>query len=128
MTGSSLVLVKPLGFSISSRHLKRAGLDYWENVEVTLIDDLVSFLEAEEKPFYFFSSHAEKLYTEIPYTDNDLLIFGSETAGLPRIFKEKWPERFYTIPMKAGKRCLNLASAASIVIYEAWRQKSFAGR
>ena len=126
VTGASLILVKPLGFSVSSRHLKRAGLDYWENVEVTLIDDLFTFLSSTNLPFYFFSSHAKKLYTDISYTKEDLLIFGSETAGLPSIFWEKWPERFCTIPMKEGKRCLNLASAASIVLYEAWRQRSFA--
>jgi len=125
VTGSSLILVKPLGFSVSSRHLKRAGLDYWENVSVTIIDDLLFFLDKTDQPFYFFSSHAKQLYTEIAYPENALLIFGSETGGLAPVFHERWPDRFCTIPMKAGSRCLNLASSASIVMYEAWRQNHF---
>ena len=125
VTGSDLILVKPLGFSTSSRMLKRAGLDYWEGVSVTFLDDLESYLDSLTSEFYFFSSHGKKLYTEIPYEPSDQLIFGSETAGLPSQFWKKWPEKFYTIPMKTGARCLNLANATSIVLYEAWRQKQF---
>ncbi len=125
VTGSDLILVKPLGFSTSSRMLKRAGLDYWEGVSVTFLDDLYVYLESLSSNFYFFSSRGTKLYTEIPYESDDHLIFGSETAGLSSFFWERWPEKFYTIPMKTGARCLNLANAASIVIYEAWRQKQF---
>jgi tRNA (cytidine/uridine-2'-O-)-methyltransferase len=125
VTGSSLVLVKPLGFSTASRHLKRAGLDYWENVSVTIIDDLLSFLSASSESFFFFSSHAKKLYTEVSYPENALLIFGSETGGLSPIFHERWPDRFCTIPMRENQRCLNLASSVSVAVYEAWRQNSF---
>ncbi len=124
-TGSSLTLVKPLGFSTSSRMLKRAGLDYWENVEVNQIDDLLSYLEKTEKNFYFFSSKAKKIYTDAAYEKDALLIFGSETFGLSPIFSERWPERFYTLPMKKGIRCLNLAISVSIVLYEAKRQHNF---
>jgi tRNA (cytidine/uridine-2'-O-)-methyltransferase len=117
--------VTPLGFSISHRRLKRAGLDYWEGVDVKLIDDLEAYLENAPFPFYFFSSKAKKLYTTIPYTPADHLIFGSETKGLPPSFHEKWSDRFYTLPMKPQSRCLNLSNTAAIVIYEAWRHQNF---
>jgi tRNA (cytidine/uridine-2'-O-)-methyltransferase len=121
-TGTGLILVRPLGFSTQNRWLKRAGLDYWEGVEVEEIDDLESVLEGS---FFFFSSKATKLYTEAPYEAGSQLIFGSETAGLPPQFFEKWPDRFYTIPMRTGARCLNLATSAAIVLYEALRQNQF---
>lgn len=127
VTGSSLVLVHPLGFSTQSRHLKRAGLDYWEGVEVTEIQDLELYLEQTPHPFYFFSSKATRLYTEPTYTEDSLLIFGSETEGLAPIFWEKWPQHFYRIPMKPESRCLNLASSAAVVLFEAQRQCGFAG-
>ncbi len=125
VTGSALTLVRPLGFSTSARMLKRAGLDYWENVTVNLIDNLVDYLENTSKAFYFFSSHAKQPYTEASYSSDDLLIFGSETAGLPALFRERWPECFRTIPMRKNNRCLNLSNAVSVVIYEAWRQQQF---
>ena len=85
-TGADLLLVRPLGFSTQNRHLKRAGLDYWEGVNVQEIDDLPGYLEKETAPFFFFSSHAEPSYTEARFTSNSLLIFGSETEGLPPSF------------------------------------------
>jgi len=125
VTGSSLILVRPLGFSLGSRHLKRAGLDYWGNVSVTVIDDLAAYLETTNGPFYFFSSKATLIYTEITYTPSDSLIFGSESSGLPSYLWERWPDRFFSIPMKQGSRCLNVASAVSIVLYEGLRQQKF---
>ncbi|MBM3207590.1 MAG: tRNA (cytidine(34)-2'-O)-methyltransferase [Chlamydiae bacterium] len=125
VSGNDLVLVRPLGFSISDRQLKRAGLDYWEEVKVDVIDDLDEYLKSTSNSFYFFSSHATKLYTEIEYTSTDLLIFGSETSGLNPIFLEKYPEKFVTLPMKKNSRCLNLSNTVSIVLYEAWRQQGF---
>lgn len=134
LTGCELVLVRPLGFSTSNRMLKRAGLDYWEGVSVSLIDDLDQFLSETDAPAFFFSSHATKLYTAATYPEDALLIFGSETAGLPPFFHQKWSEHFYTIPMrKQSDRvrqetgCLNLSNAASIVLYEALRQQQFVG-
>jgi tRNA (cytidine/uridine-2'-O-)-methyltransferase len=126
VTGAELVLVTPLGFSTSSRMLKRAGLDYWENVSVTYIDDLTKYLEQTTCPFYFFSSKASTCYASTSYSDDAILIFGSETSGLPILFHEKWPDHFLTIPMQKNSRCLNLSNAVSIVIYEAWRQQGFA--
>ncbi|MEX0962048.1 MAG: tRNA (cytidine(34)-2'-O)-methyltransferase [Simkaniaceae bacterium] len=125
VTGASLSLVRPLGFSVSNRHLKRAGLDYWEGVDVTFIDDLFEYLKRTNRRPIFFSSQASQSYTEIQYQTDDMLIFGSETEGLPSIFKENWPENFVTLPMKKGARCLNLSNSVAIALYEAWRQIEF---
>ena len=125
VTGSDLILVKPLGFSTSSRMLKRSGLDYWNEVNIIEIDDLTSFLENESSPFYFFSSKAKKKYTDIQYTDDAILIFGAESKGLPDNFREKWGDNFVTIPMKKNARCLNISNSVSIGIYEALRQQNF---
>lgn len=125
VTGSSLILVRPLGFSVSNRWLKRAGLDYWEGVDVSFLDDLESYLKKTKECFYFFSSKATQRYSDIQYTATDMLIFGSETSGLPQKFVDQWPDRFATIPMRPGSRCLNLATSAGIVLYEAWRQQNF---
>lgn len=125
VTGSDLILIPPLGFKISDRKLKRAGLDYWEGVSMTLIDDLFSYLQGLESPFYFFSSHALKKYTDVSYTSHDHLIFGSETEGLPSLYWERWPDRFLTLPMIPRSRCLNLSTSVGIALYEAWRQIKF---
>jgi len=124
-THSDLLLVSPLGFRTTDRHLKRAGLDYWDGVAVNIIEDLDTLLRHSQEPFYFFSSHATVLYTEATYSSSTLLIFGSETNGLPSIFHTTWPDRFRTLPMAKNCRCLNLANAVSIVLYEAWRQQGF---
>lgn len=126
VTGCDLILVRPLGFSITDRWLKRAGLDYWEGVNVEVVDDLEELLNKAQGNFYFFSSKATKRYSDVKYQKDDLLIFGSETSGLPTELTEKWPDRCATIPMIDGSRCLNLATSAGIVVYEAWRQQSFA--
>lgn len=126
VTGTDLVLVTPLGFSTTDRWLKRAGLDYWEGVNVEMIDNLEAYLDSYPHPFYFFSSHAKKLYTEVPYDQNTALVFGSETSGLPPLFHEKWPERCVTLPMIEKKRCLNLATSVGIGLFEALRQNNFA--
>ena len=125
VTGHSLVLVKPLGFSVANRHLKRAGLDYWNEVSIEIIDDLYSYLKNTDKSFYFFSSKAKKNYTEIHYTSDCLIIFGSETKGIPPIFFQTWPENFVTLPMKTNARCLNLSNTVAIALYEALRQQNF---
>ena len=127
VTGTDLIIYNP-GFSTSDRMLKRAGLDYWEGVNVQLIEEFEEFekmLNETTGNFYFFSSKATKRYSAISYTKDDWLIFGSETTGLPCIFFEKWPMRFATIPMKEGVRCLNLATSAGVIVYEAWRQQNF---
>ena len=125
VTGTGLVLVHPLGFSTQSRHLKRAGLDYWEGVEVEEINNLDDYLQKATGPIYFFSSKATQIYTEAQYEPNALLIFGSETTGLPPQYFEKWSDCFFKIPMIPTARCLNLATSAGIVLYEALRQTHF---
>lgn len=124
-TGTELALVHPLGFSTKSRHLKRAGLDYWDGVQVEEVEDFFSFLKGN--PCFFFSSKAKKLYTEAVFPKDAYLVFGSETTGLPDEIWQEWQEHFYTIPMQEEKRCLNLATSAGIVLYEALRQNHFDG-
>lgn len=124
VTSTDLILVHPLGFKTDNCSLKRAGLDYWEGVNVTEIDDLMSYLQILNTSFYFFSSHAKKIYTDVCYQQETTLIFGSESSGLPSKYKETWPDRFVTLPMKDGSRCLNLATAVGIGIYEVLRQRS----
>lgn len=125
VTGTDLILVHPLGFSTQSRHLKRAGLDYWEGVNVQEMDDLDTYLEKTDAPFFFFSSKVAKSYTSAPFTENSLLIFGSESNGLPPKYLEGYPDRFYTIPMLPNARCLNLATSVGIVLFEAIRTTHF---
>lgn len=125
ITGSDLILVPPLGFTISHSKCQRAGLDYWDMVNIEYIVNLSSYLRSSTSNFYFFSSKSEHLYSEIEYQFQDILIFGSETTGLPVCFKEEWPDRFYTIPMIGTNRCLNLSNSVAIILYEAWRQLGF---
>lgn len=128
VTNSQLVLVKPLGFDVSDKALRRAGLDYWDGVSVKLIDNLYEYLKKRKEPFYFFSSHAKKFHScsTLIYTENTALIFGSETTGLPDIFHKTWPEKFLTIPMAQGSRCLNLANSVAIALYEGLRSQEYA--
>lgn len=125
VAGCSLTLVEPLGFNITDRWLKRAGLDYWEGVEVSVVANLDDLLEQATGNFYFFSSKADQLYTDVSYKPDDWLIFGSETSGLPPHYYQRWPQRFLRIPMRSNARCLNLATSAGIVTYEALRQQGF---
>lgn len=128
VTGCELILVRPLGFSITDRWLKRAGLDYWEGVQTSILDSLdclEELLENSTENFYFFSSKAEKIYTEVCFGSKDCLIFGSETHGLPEKFRQRWPERYCRIPMLPEARCLNLATSVGIITYEAWSQQNF---
>ncbi len=125
VTGCSLLMVHPLGFSTQDRWLKRAGLDYWEGVELDFLDNLEEYLEQVPADFIFFSSKARRYHTEITYTPSSVLIFGSETAGLPEHFHQRWEDKFVKIPMRPEARCLNLAVSVGIGVYEAWRQQHF---
>lgn len=127
VTGSDLMLVRPLGFATTDRWLKRAGLDYWEGVNVTFCDDFKTYLENLDNPFYFLSSHAKKMYSDVPFEPNAELIFGSETSGLPKWIHEMYEEKMLRIPMISEARCLNLATSVGIVLYEALRQNGFKG-
>jgi len=123
-TESSLFLVGELGFKITDRYLKRAGLDYWQFLDVKIIPTLDELmLEFPENNFYFLTTKSKKYYTEISYKHGDFLVFGSETKGLPEKYVNS--ENALTIPMKDERRSLNLANSASIVLYEALRQTGF---
>ena len=124
-SNTSLSLVPPLGFSLSNKYLKRAGLDYCDSMQINIIENLYLFLQNTQNDFYFFSSKAKNLYTKKNYTKKSILIFGSELEGLPPIFFNTWDSKFVTIPMFNKTRCLNLSNCVSIAIYEALRQQSF---
>lgn len=125
-TASSLHLVKPLGFSLEDRYLKRAGLDYWELVNVTCHESYADLqLALAGHDFYFCTTKAEKKYSEINYKSDDVLVFGKETAGLPEALLNENIDNCITIPMREGARSLNLSNAVAVVLYEALRQNEF---
>lgn len=120
---TTLHVVEPLGFSLDDDELRRAGLDYWEHVDLWVHPDWFAFRDAvaRERCLYF-SAHGTRSYLDAPYAPNSVLVFGNETDGLPPRILEKHPERVFRIPMRQGIRCLNLATAAGIVLYEGIRQ------
>jgi len=122
-TGTSLHLVEPLGFSIADHDLKRAGLDYWDAVDIWVHPSWRHFREvvAPERCLYF-SAHGERPFWDAPFADRRCLVFGNETAGLPERIREKHADRVYRIPMTDTVRSLNLATAVGIVLYEAVHQ------
>lgn len=127
-TNTKLHLVKPLGFSIEDAHLKRAGLDYWPFVELEVHESLSDFLSKYgQKPMYLATTKGKRRYTEVVYEPGSMLIFGKETAGLPREFIEEHKENTIRIPMgdNTKSRSLNLSNSVAIVIYEALRQMDF---
>ena len=123
--GAKLWLVRPLGFRTSDRHLRRAGLDYWEHLLWETADDWDDLLRRlpDPKPEpWLFSKSAGRPYLEAGFRPNDVLVFGRETQGLPPSLLEAHPNRCLRIPMRAEARCLNLSVSVGIVAYEAWRQ------
>ncbi len=126
-TNTVLHLVHPLGFSTDDKHLKRAGLDYWQHVDIIHWDNFDSFLKAQdEKQLHFFTTKTKRVYTEVNYEPGDMLIFGKETKGLPGEIRELYSDRCLTLPMvNSNIRSINLAMTAGIVLYEALRQNNF---
>ena len=126
-TGNRLHLIRPLGFDLDDARLRRAGLDYREYADVAVHDTLAAFLEEVEPVRLFaYTQHAETLYTHVDYADGDALLFGSESMGLPsEVLDHPWVIERLRIPIAPGGRSLNLANAAAIVVYEAWRQADF---
>ncbi|ADG83191.1 TrmH family RNA methyltransferase [Thermincola ferriacetica] len=126
VTGSVLHLVKPLGFSVDDKHLKRAGLDYWHLLDIRYYEN---FQELKAKypasRFYYVTTKGKKFYTDVPYSADDFLVFGKETAGLPKELLEENAEFCIRIPMINNVRSLNLSNSVAIVLYEAWRQQGF---
>ena len=126
VTGAALHLIRPFGFEITDRNLKRAGLDYWDKLDITYYDSFEDFKEKNpDAQMYFFTSHTERSYTDVSYPDNIYLVFGRETAGLPPEIIEPNMERAVRIPMRPTLRCLNLSNAVAIAVYEALRQGGF---
>lgn len=127
-TGSRLHLIRPLGFQINDQMLKRAGLDYWPDLDVTIYDDLADFMEKNPGAhIYMATTKSRQLYTELPYEDGCFLMFGKESAGIPEELLVQHPQDTMRIPMLGDTRSLNLSNAAAVVIYEALRHQDFSG-
>ena len=129
-TGSKLHLVKPLGFDISDKYLKRAGLDYWDKLDIEEHNNLNSFLEKykpEENNMFFVTTKGKHCYSDVDYSklDNVFLLFGKETKGLPESLLTKYIDNAIRIPMRKNLRSLNLSNSVAIVAYEVLRQASF---
>jgi len=124
-SGSILHLVKPFGFELSDKRVKRAGLDYWKHVDVHIYEDIDVFMKQhKDKPMVFFSSHGAKDYWSIPYEDDMFFVFGKESSGLPKELLKTHSDQLYKIPIHSDKiRSLNLANAVSIVVYEGLRNQ-----
>lgn len=128
VTGAALHLVKPLGFSLDEKRLKRAGLDYWDKLNVTVYENLSEFFEQnDESKCYYFSTKASKRHTDVTYPDGAYLVFGKETKGLPEALVYGNPDTAVRIPMGKELRSLNLSNSVAIAVYEALRQRDFEG-
>ena len=127
-TGSELHLVKPLGFRLEDKYLKRAGLDYWPLVKVHVHEDFAQVLEQHPgAPFFYASTKAPRSYAQVSYPEDAFLVFGKESRGLPENLLGRVYDRCIRIPMVPGARSLNLSNSVAIVVYEALRQQGFAG-
>ena len=129
-TGASLHLIRPMGFEVDDKKLKRAGLDYWDKLDITYYDGLDDFflkhLDAKEN-IYYFSTKAPRSYTEVSYPEEVFIMFGKESRGLPEELLRDNPERCVRIPMLNELRSLNLSNSVAIAVYEILRQDNFDG-
>lgn len=127
-TGSILHLIEPLGFEIEDKKLKRAGLDYWYGMDIRIHKNFSDFCESNpDAHLWLLTTHGDKHYHQVEYQDGDYLVFGKETAGLPLIIREQYPNCCLRVPMVKDNRSLNLSNAVAIVLYEALRQNEFRG-
>ena len=129
-TDSVLHLVRPLGFSLDEKSLRRAGLDYWPYVRLEVHDSLDAFMEKYgSRRLWLATTSGDRYYTDVGYRDEDMILFGRETAGLPRDLIASMPDRTIRIPMSSNTRLrsLNLANSANIILFEALRQLGFPG-
>lgn len=128
-SGAHLHLIKPLGFTLNAKAVQRAGLDYFELAEVKTWNSLPECLHALASPRWFaLTTKAQRSYGEERFVAGDVFVFGTETRGLPVDVLERCPaEHRLRIPMRAGSRSINLSNSVAVVLYEAWRQASFAG-
>lgn len=121
-TGARLHLVRPLGFSISEKAVKRAGLDYWDLLDITVYDNINDFFSRTNGPYYYFSTKARHIHSDIKYPDGAYLLFGRETAGLPEQLLHDNPDTTVRIPMISQARSLNLSNSVAVAVYETLRQ------
>lgn len=123
-TGATLHLIKPFGFELDDKRVKRAGLDYWKYVDLVIYDSAEAFFEVHaDKSMAFLSSHGSTSYWDIPFSEDLFLIFGKESVGLPKALLETHREQLYKIPIHSAHiRSINLANAVSVVVYEGLRQ------
>ncbi len=127
-TGAALHLIRPLGFTIDDRKMKRAGLDYWDKLSVFFYDSLDDFYEKNPgAQVYYLSTKAPRAYTETVYPDTVYLMFGAESRGLPEEVLRRHPDTAVRIPMLPHLRSLNLSNAVAVTVYEVLRQRDFAG-
>ena len=126
--GASLHLIKPMGFTVDDKKLKRAGLDYWDKLDITYYEGLADFTEKHpDAKIYYFTTKARNLYTDIAYPDDVYIMFGKESAGLPESLLVKHPDTAVRLPMREGLRSLNLSNTVAIAVFEILRQHSFEG-
>ena len=125
-TGASLHLIRPLGFEIDNAKLKRAGLDYWDKLDITFYDGLDDFYSKHpDAKVYYFSTKAKHKYSDVAYPDDAWIMFGKETKGLPEELLYANPDTCVRIPMRDGLRSLNLSNSVAIAVYEILRQRDF---
>lgn len=127
-TGSRLHLIRPLGFSISDRAIKRSGMDYWQRLDLQVYDDYDDFLKKNPGSCpYMATTKAEKTYSEVIYQADSYIMFGKESAGIPEELLVNHPKQAIRIPMQQTIRSLNLANSVAIILYEGLRQRQFEG-
>lgn len=127
-TGASLHLVEPMGFKVDDRKLKRAGLDYWHELDITYYTDINDFFERNRnEEFYYFTTKAPNCYSDVIYPKRVFLVFGKETKGLPEDLLYNNRERCVRMPMRENLRSLNLSNTVAIAVYETFRQRGFEG-
>ncbi len=125
-TQTPLILIRPLGFFLDSKQIRRSGLDYWENLDLTVLDSLSEArAQNPSSRFWHLSTRGKKDYTHVQFQSSDILVFGSEGSGLPSEVFKQYPESILTIPMWGPVRSLNLATSVGIVLYEGYRQTGF---
>jgi len=125
-TGSTLHLIRPLGFSVDERAVQRSGLDYWKELDVRIYDDFEHFLrENQGARLFMATTKARHSYTDVVYREDDYIVFGRESRGLPEELLLQYPDSAIRIPMKPEMRSLNLSVSAGIILYEALRQTGF---
>lgn len=126
LTNTTLHLIKPLGFSLDEKQIKKAGLDYWKLVDLKIWESFEEFLEANPNAtIYYATTKTNQKYSDVKFKENDFIMFGPESRGIPEEILNKNPERCITIPMIPMRRSLNLSNSAAIILYEGLRQLDF---